>query len=77
MSDASFAPLRARAPAKINLGLFVGPPRPDGRHELASVMQSISLCDELTLSPAAGKADRKSTRLNSSHIQKSRMPSSA
>ena len=24
-----------------------------------------------------GKADRKSTRLNSSHIQKSRMPSSA
>ena len=26
---------------------------------------------------AAGVADRKSTRLNSSHIQKSRMPSSA
>ena len=26
---------------------------------------------------AKGKADRKSTRLNSSHIQKSRMPSSA
>ena len=26
---------------------------------------------------AAGKADRKSTRLNSSHTQKSRMPSSA
>ena len=27
--------------------------------------------------PAAHAADRKSTRLNSSHIQKSRMPSSA
>ena len=27
--------------------------------------------------PLWGKADRKSTRLNSSHIQKSRMPSSA
>ena len=27
--------------------------------------------------PKTGKTDRKSTRLNSSHIQKSRMPSSA
>ena len=43
----------ALAPAKINLGLFVGPVRPqDGRHELASAMQSISLADELTLEPA-------------------------
>ncbi|HTB50687.1 MAG TPA: hypothetical protein VK701_06895 [Solirubrobacteraceae bacterium] len=46
-------PLRALAPAKINLGLFVGPKRPDGRHELASAMQSISLADELTLELAA------------------------
>jgi 4-diphosphocytidyl-2-C-methyl-D-erythritol kinase len=45
-------PLRALAPAKINLGLFVGPTRPDGRHELASVMQSISLADELVLQAA-------------------------
>ena len=45
-------PLRARAPAKINLGLFVGPPRADGRHQLASVMQSISLADELVLQAA-------------------------
>lgn len=43
---------RAFAPAKINLGLFVGPTRADGRHELVSVMQSISLADELTLEPA-------------------------
>ncbi len=42
-------PLRALAPAKINLGLFLGPTRADGRHELATVMQSISLADELTL----------------------------
>jgi len=50
MSQSSHA--RARAPAKINLGLFVGPVREsDGRHELASVMQSISLADELTLEP--------------------------
>ena len=51
-------PLRALAPAKINLGLFVGPTRPDGRHELVSVMQSISLADELTLEDApAGVED--------------------
>lgn len=50
-------PLRALAPAKINLGLLVGPTRPDGRHELVSVMQSISLADELTLERApAGSA---------------------
>jgi 4-diphosphocytidyl-2-C-methyl-D-erythritol kinase len=52
--------LRALAPAKVNLGLFVGPRRQsDGRHELLSVMQSISLADELTmtLAPAGGGAD--------------------
>jgi len=50
---------RALAPAKINLGLFVGPLRErDGRHELVSVMQSISLADELTLVAAAGEEER-------------------
>ena len=51
--------LRALAPAKINLGLLVGAVRAsDGRHELVSVMQSISLADELTLeqAPARGEA---------------------
>jgi 4-diphosphocytidyl-2-C-methyl-D-erythritol kinase len=51
-------PLRALAPAKINLGLFVGPTRADGRHELATVMQSISLADELTLEAAPAGAAR-------------------
>ncbi|HXC46028.1 MAG TPA: hypothetical protein VNU24_05430 [Solirubrobacteraceae bacterium] len=50
-------PLRAKAPAKINLGLFVGRTRADGRHELASVMQSISLADELVLAPAPAGAE--------------------
>lgn len=58
-----FAPLTAHAPAKINLGLFVGPTRADGRHELVSVMQSISLCDELTLRPAgAGSGGEAGSR---------------
>jgi 4-diphosphocytidyl-2-C-methyl-D-erythritol kinase len=51
---------RALAPAKINLGLFVGPVRAsDGRHELASVMQSISLADEVTLevAPVGSRGD--------------------
>lgn len=49
----TFEPLRALAPAKINFGLFIGQIRPeDGRHELVSVMQSISLADELVLEPA-------------------------
>ena len=52
----SALPLRALAPAKINLGLFVGPLRADARHELVSVMQSISLADELTLEAAPPQA---------------------
>ena len=45
--------LRALAPAKVNLGLFMGPTREsDSKHELATVMQSISLADELTMRPA-------------------------
>jgi 4-diphosphocytidyl-2-C-methyl-D-erythritol kinase len=52
---------RALAPAKINLGLFLGPTREaDGRHQLVSVMQSISLADELTLelAPAGSSEDQ-------------------
>jgi 4-diphosphocytidyl-2-C-methyl-D-erythritol kinase len=50
---------RSLAPAKINLGLFLGPRRAsDGRHEIVTVMQSISLADELTLAPAPAGAAR-------------------
>jgi 4-diphosphocytidyl-2-C-methyl-D-erythritol kinase len=50
---------RALAPAKINLGLFLGPARAsDGKHELVSVMQSISLADEVALEAAPRGADR-------------------
>lgn len=37
------------APAKINLFLDVTARRPDGYHEISGVMQSISLCDTVTM----------------------------
>lgn len=40
--------VRVRVPAKINLSLAVGPARPDGYHDLATVFQAVSLHDELT-----------------------------
>lgn len=48
--------LRALAPGKVNLCLFLGPLRPDGYHELVSLIDSVDLCDELTLDvlPEAG-----------------------
>jgi len=50
--------LRALAPAKVNLGLFLGPVRAeDAKHELVTVMQSISLADELTLELAPAGLD--------------------
>jgi 4-diphosphocytidyl-2-C-methyl-D-erythritol kinase len=44
------------APAKLNLTLLVGPRRPDGLHEVATVLQRILLADELELEPASGLA---------------------
>ena len=35
---------RERAYAKINLCLFLGPTRPDGRHQLVTLFDSVGLC---------------------------------
>jgi 4-diphosphocytidyl-2-C-methyl-D-erythritol kinase len=40
-----------RAPAKLNLELIVLGRRPDGSHEVATVLQSIDLSDRLTIEP--------------------------
>ena len=45
-------PVLVRAPAKVNLHLAVGDLRPDGYHELTTVFQALSLCDEVELVPA-------------------------
>lgn len=46
----------ALAHAKINLALAVGPTRPDGLHEIATLYQRVELADEITLEPAADLA---------------------
>jgi 4-diphosphocytidyl-2-C-methyl-D-erythritol kinase len=40
---------RAPATAKLNLALVVGPPCPDGRHEVCTVLQRIDLADRIAL----------------------------
>lgn len=37
-----------RVPAKVNIVLRVGPPRPDGFHDLVTVFHAVSLYDEIT-----------------------------
>jgi 4-diphosphocytidyl-2-C-methyl-D-erythritol kinase len=49
--------LRAFAPAKVNLSLFLGGIREDGRHRLVTVFESLSLADTLDLEVIEGAAD--------------------
>jgi 4-diphosphocytidyl-2-C-methyl-D-erythritol kinase len=46
-------PVTVRAPAKVNLHLGVGAPRPDGFHPLMTVYHAISLYDDVTVTDAA------------------------
>jgi len=41
--------LTTQARAKINLCLFVGPMRPDGRHEVVTLIDSLALCDDVRM----------------------------
>lgn len=50
--DVDGAQVAARAPAKINLVLAVGPVRADGYHELATVFQALDLYDEVAAYPS-------------------------
>jgi 4-diphosphocytidyl-2-C-methyl-D-erythritol kinase len=43
---------RARAYAKINLALVVGPLRLDGKHEVVTVLQRVDLFDDIEVEPA-------------------------
>jgi 4-diphosphocytidyl-2-C-methyl-D-erythritol kinase len=46
-----------RAPAKLNLCLFLGGRRGDGLHELRSLFCPLVLSDRIVIEPAAGEAD--------------------
>jgi 4-diphosphocytidyl-2-C-methyl-D-erythritol kinase len=49
---------RERAYAKINLCLFLGPTRADGRHQLVTLFDSVGRFDELIVTPSDTGADR-------------------
>ena len=51
-------PLTLYAPAKVNLTLTVGDRRPDGYHDVSTVMQAVGLYDTLIL------FDRKIARID-------------
>lgn len=43
--------LTARAPAKLNLGLWIVRRRPDGYHDILTIFQAVDLCDVLEVRP--------------------------
>ncbi len=45
---------RQSAPAKVNLALDILGERPDGYHDMRMVMQTVSLCDTISLEETAG-----------------------
>ena len=47
--------LRACAPGKVNLCLFLGGTRDDGRHRLVTLFESVSLADDLSLTTLAAE----------------------
>ena len=57
-------PTVVRSHAKVNLGLFLGAPRPDGFHALATVYQTLEMHDLVTVT--AELADATELRISSS-----------
>src|SRR6185437_5452186 len=61
-------PTHVRSYSKINLGLHIGPPRPDGYHALATLYQTLALHDIVTVSARRlAPGDRSSITLTSNH----------
>jgi 4-diphosphocytidyl-2-C-methyl-D-erythritol kinase len=57
-------PTTVRSHAKINLGLYIGAPRPDGYHALATVYQTLELYDLVSVTVRPG-ADTTAIHLTS------------
>ena len=62
-------PTRVRSYSKINLGLAIGPPRPDGFHTLSTLYQTLALHDFVTVAarPVRGET-RVSIRSNDPRV---------
>ncbi len=56
--------IKLRAMAKINLSLDVVGERPDGYHDLRMVMQSVRLCDQISVSPTRAPGVRMKSNLH-------------
>ena len=56
-------PVTVRSFSKINLGLAIGPPRPDGYHALSTLYQTLALHDRITV--AARRSSPAQLRLTS------------
>ncbi len=55
--------LSTKAPAKINLYLDVTGIRPNGYHNIKSIMQTVDLCDEVTVETFEAEADTQKIEL--------------
>jgi 4-diphosphocytidyl-2-C-methyl-D-erythritol kinase len=60
-------PTSVRSHAKINLGLYIGAPRPDGFHSLVTVYQTLEVHDIVTVS--ASPAPSATIRLTSNDLR--------
>ena len=59
----AFPAVSEKAYAKLNISLDVTARRDDGYHDMLMIMQTVSLCDELTITPEQGGVVRASTGL--------------
>jgi 4-diphosphocytidyl-2-C-methyl-D-erythritol kinase len=61
-------PTAVRSRAKVNLGLAIGAPRPDGFHPLATVYQTLELHDVVTVSARKAAATRLRLTTNDQRV---------
>jgi 4-diphosphocytidyl-2-C-methyl-D-erythritol kinase len=61
-------PTVVRSHAKINLGLFLGAPRPDGFHALATVYQTLEMHDLVTVTAKRAEANSLQISSNDSRV---------
>jgi 4-diphosphocytidyl-2-C-methyl-D-erythritol kinase len=61
-------PTVVRSHAKINLGLYIGAPRPDGYHALATIYQTLELYDLVTVTARLAAATELRLTSNDSRV---------